>query len=737
MEIVLPFSHPIWDATWPPALQTKRQQWWDELGRWIWHAGRWTLKRPANRLQPWTVLTPDEEYALEHWEALRIPPPEPFALPYTRDTVPYQICTETEWPLVLKFLATFPVVGFDVETNGLDPRVHQVMLIQCAAYDPASQDWYVYIAPVKDWRGDWHTPLQTWMTQTCLVGHNLKFDLQMLHMAEVFPRGWDTMIAEQVQSPGDLQRYALPALVQHYLHQDMSKVEQTSDWSADTLTADQWRYAAWDPVTTLAIASHQWHHMYGHGLERVMSLEMAVVPVVAQMERRGISIDRTEIIHQQTQTATYKDMAQRGVEQAWHIPEDLFQGPLVNIQSEKQLLQHLHQWGFPIPDTSSETLAQWEIWAAAKLGKILSPAALQEWMIHWTQSLQELEAPTQTLHAIWSGGEGTTLSSPSTKSPDRPIWEALPAVAEKLKGFIVGCEYLMLFRQYKKWEEKWAELDLYSKGGTLYSRFLQCVPKGTGRMAASKPNPLNIPKDLRFRAVFTARPGYRLLLADYPSIELKILAWLAGENVLYQLFTQDGDPHAEMGAEVYQKPPALVTKAERAVGKTCNFGFGYGMGDTTFVRHNQHPLFLAGINIQTTDGNRFWSAFHRHYPAIDRWHHTQYQHAKKTHQVESLLGRPRRWGQTVSFNESLNTPSQGTGADMLKIALGLTARRLAPYGGSVLLAVHDELICEIPAEHAEIGRQILQTSMEEAATLLHPIPVQVEAVIAKSWAEKA
>ena len=74
MEIVLPFSHPIWDATWPPALQTKRQQWWDELGRWIWHAGRWTLKRPANRLQPWTVLTPDEEYALEHWEALRIPP---------------------------------------------------------------------------------------------------------------------------------------------------------------------------------------------------------------------------------------------------------------------------------------------------------------------------------------------------------------------------------------------------------------------------------------------------------------------------------------------------------------------------------------------------------------------------------------------------------------------------------------------------------------------------------------
>lgn len=738
----LSFPHPIWDAEVPPALQARQQAWWDHLGRWVWQGRQWHLVQPPNRLQPWPPLTGDEQYALAQWEALRIPPAPPYPLTVTRDTLSFIRSTPTTWATDLASLSSYPWIGFDVETTGIQIHQDQVRMVQLAAYDPPRDHWHVIVAPVGLWQMDWLNPLRQWIHQASpiLVGHNLKFDLNMTRLASDFPRLWDTMIAEQVLSPGHQGSYGLQAVAKKYLQLDMSKTEQTSQWDAETLTEDQWRYAAWDPVVTLVVASHQRQEMYRTGTERVLDLEMQALPAVALMEWTGIAVDRRGIEKNERHLSRMLTQVKEDVEKAWHFPRDLFDGALINLQSDTQLLTHLHQWGFPLEKTESEELAQWQVWAIAKCATLIPPLELQHWMIQWTEHLQQYSPLTTGLTDLWQKGEGQVLDPPRRNHPEYRIWAALPDQAKTLQDFVVGVELLMVYRQYKKYREKWEELLRYAAGGILYPSLMQCVPKGTGRMAASKPNPLNIPHEAVFREVFHPREGYQLLLADYPSIEMKIITWLTGEKTLYDVFQHNGDPHRTMAAAIYQKEPDTITKPERTIGKICNFAFGFGMQGKTFIAHNRHPMFLAGINLQIPEGQTFWQAYHRQYPAIDQWHHTQPQLAEKHRCVHSLLGRPRYWpaGGKISPNETLNTPSQGTGADMLKWALALTARRLAPLGGRVLLAVHDELVCEIPAAHAEEGAKILQDCMEyPAKMILDPIPVSVEVVIADSWAEKA
>lgn len=206
---------------------------------------------------------------------------------------------------------------------------------------------------------------------------------------------------------------------------------------------------------------------------------------------------------------------------------------------------------------------------------------------------------------------------------------------------------------------------------------------------------------------------------------------------MYKALLQGADVHRSLAATIYKKEESQVTKLERQMAKSSNFGFGYGMGGKRFIYQNSRDLFLEGVCLQYPDGQTFWEAFHQQYEAIHRWHKTAPAEAYKTRQVRTLSGRKRVWDTNPKYSEILNTPSQGTGADIMKEILVRADGALRPLGGKVILTVHDEVLAEVPADRAGAAAPLLKDAMEAAAHWIAPIPVPVDVVIADSWAEKA
>jgi DNA polymerase-1 len=274
--------------------------------------------------------------------------------------------------------------------------------------------------------------------------------------------------------------------------------------------------------------------------------------------------------------------------------------------------------------------------------------------------------------------------------------------------------------------------------GRIHTTFNQ-AGAATGRLSSQDPNLQNIPVrtelSRRIRAAFVAPPGRLLLSADYSQIELRILAHFAEDPSLLESFRLGEDVHSRTAAETFGVPASEVTPDQRRVAKVLNFGIAYGLSAFGLSQRLDMPPAEAQAII-----DRYFAR----YAGVKRWLDGTVAAARESGEVRTLWGRRRELPEIRSRNPGLrqaaermavNTPIQGTAADIVKVAMLRVDRALAAEGlaSRMILQVHDELVLEVPAGEAGPAEALVRRAMEGAAELL--VPLDVEVGKAGSWAE--
>ncbi len=270
--------------------------------------------------------------------------------------------------------------------------------------------------------------------------------------------------------------------------------------------------------------------------------------------------------------------------------------------------------------------------------------------------------------------------------------------------------------------------------GRIHCTFNQSVA-ATGRLSSQNPNLQNIPIHSEIRACFKPKNGFSFLGADYSQIELRLLAHFSKDRELTNAFLSGRDIHAYTASLVYGVTENQVTPEMRKVAKTVNFGIVYG----------QTPFGLSKqLGILQKEAAHFINTYFARYPGVARYLEESKEKVRKRGFSETLIGRQRPIPEIHNKNPSIrfaaerlavNTPLQGTAADLIKLAMIAIDRviRESNLKGKMILQIHDELIFEIPDEEIPIFEKIVKEKMETVLTL--SVPIEVHMAVGKSWAE--
>ena len=295
------------------------------------------------------------------------------------------------------------------------------------------------------------------------------------------------------------------------------------------------------------------------------------------------------------------------------------------------------------------------------------------------------------------------------------------------------------FRQLSKLKSTYVDALpalLNSKTARLHTTFIQ-TGTATGRLASANPNLQNIPirteLGREIRAAFTADPGHMLLAADYSQIELRLLAHFSQDPLLVEAFRRGDDIHTLTASRVFGVPPLMVTPDHRRQAKVVNFGIVYGLS----------PFGLSqNLGIEKSEAKRFIDAYFEEYAGVKRFIDRTLDEARRGQSVKTLFGRLRPIPDINSKNSNMrgfaertavNTPLQGTAADLIKLAMikidaELMRRNLR---SRMTLQVHDELVFEVPDNEVDVTRDLVRREMEEVYPL--NVPLRVEIGVGKNW----
>lgn len=260
----------------------------------------------------------------------------------------------------------------------------------------------------------------------------------------------------------------------------------------------------------------------------------------------------------------------------------------------------------------------------------------------------------------------------------------------------------------------------------------QQMGAATGRMSCRNPNLQQIPRDKIFRSCFIPAPGYCLVVADYSQIELRVAAELSGDRRMIEAYQNDEDLHQLTAALIADKSLDQVKKSERQAAKAVNFGLIYAMGAKGLAEYAYNNY---GVQMSLKQAETFRKRYFEAYQGIARWHGAIKRRLPR--EIRTVGDRLRRWLDEPKLTELLNTPVQGTAADITKAALAKLPTALKETGARLIGTVHDEILLEAPEDTAERAAQILQQVMEQAGQhYLRKVPVKAEVAIALNWAEK-
>lgn len=312
-------------------------------------------------------------------------------------------------------------------------------------------------------------------------------------------------------------------------------------------------------------------------------------------------------------------------------------------------------------------------------------------------------------------------------------------VLEKLRDKHPIVNFIMEYRQLAKLKSTYCDgLTAVVNPNThrIHSVFTQTVTV-TGRLSSTEPNLQNIPTRTELgreiRKMFVAKDGYVLVDADYSQIELRVLAHIANDETMINAFRNNEDIHAVTASQVLGIPLEEVTKEQRSSAKAVNFGIVYGIGEFSLAQD---------LHISVKEAKAYIESYLEKYHGVRNYMESIKEQAKKDGYVKTMLNRIRYIPELKSPNYNirqfgervaLNTPIQGTAADIIKLAMVRVDNRLINEGlkSKLILQVHDELIVEAHKDEVDKVKQILSEEMQGAMEL--NVPLKVDMSTGHSW----
>ena len=364
-----------------------------------------------------------------------------------------------------------------------------------------------------------------------------------------------------------------------------------------------------------------------------------------------------------------------------------------------------------------------------------------------TKFHKELSALETKIHEL-AGGE-FNLNSPKQLSEILFQKLNLPVIRKTKTGFSTDVEVLeklsvmhelpnllLRFRELSKILSTYVDSlpNLIAKDGRIHAHFNQ-TGTATGRLSSSDPNLQNIPIKTEsgrlVRKAFVAKEGYTFVGADYSQVELRIVAHMSQDETLIDAFSKGEDVHNLTAAEIFEVKKDEVTSEQRTVAKAINFGLIYGK--TAFGLSQE-------LGISRSEADKYIQNYFKKYSKVKIFMEEQMSFAKKHGYALTMFGRKRKIRDLDSKNMAvrnnaermaMNTPVQGTAADIMKKAMVELAEAIKDLNASLVLQVHDELVLEVPESDAESTQRILKKHMMGAVNL--QVPLEVNLATAKTW----
>lgn len=567
---------------------------------------------------------------------------------------------------------------FDTETDGLNPR--EARLLGLAFSESAGEAWYVALPAGDVARREWLEAMgPIFQGAAEKVGHNLKFDLGVLRAHGVAVRGpfFDTMVAHVLAEPG--QRHGMDYLSEAMLGYAPIPItaligaEGPGQKSmAEVPVAEVAEYAAEDADVTLRLRGPLTQRLKETGQERVFrEVECPLIPVLVAIEHEGVAVDSKAL----------EEYGRQLAKEIEGLEEKIvgLAGTKFNLNSPKQL------------------------------GQILFDVLKLE------------EKPKRTKTGQYVTNEQVLAGLATKHEIAREILEH--RAAQKLKSTYVDA----------------LPGAVSAKTGRVHTTFHQIVTT-TGRLSSENPNLQNIPirteRGREIRRAFVPRgKGWALMSADYSQIELRIMAHMSADAGLIEAFDGGQDIHTATAARVYGVPADGVTGEMRRKAKMVNFGIIYGISAFGLSQRLGIPRGEAAEIIETYFGQ---------YAGVKRYMEATIAFAREKGYVETITGRRRYLRDINSANatarqaeerNAINTPIQGTAADMIKIAMTRVHEGLEGAGlkTRMILQVHDELVFDLHGGEEADVRGIVEPAMREAIAL--KVPVVVEIGVGENWLE--
>ena len=589
-------------------------------------------------------------------------------------------------------------VAFDCETTGLQPTFGGMRLLQLAALDrlPVVIDCW----ELEDHH--WQDLEEFFSVKRYWLAHNAVFDLGWLQEHELYPKGdvLCTMLASRILTNGLPNiKHGLQHVVKRYLKLDISKEEQKSDWSGD-LSPSQLDYAAYDVELLTQLDGPINQRLAEGNLHKAWFLECKALPAMAQLWRTGMPFDK------QSLEELHQDLA---VDHA-RLGEEFIEALDEALPANKKLPRD--------PDGSFNLRSKAEGSVRAGTKK---------------EAGFNLNSPKQLLDVF------TTLIGTKPLDSNGKPSASRAALREYAGDHKVVADYLAWKRVEKRRQMVEALLKHLGNNGFIKASYMQ-LGADTGRMSCIGPNLQQIPRDSRFRACVKAPAGWKLVVADYAQMELRLAAAEAQDELMIGAFQQGQDLHTVTAMQIYGVPEDQVTKEMRQVSKSANFGLLYGSG----ARGLRNYAAGMGIQMDLDEAGEIRSKFHAAYKGISRWQRENAAQADRTGDNAAIRVRIsglRRFlpGDYNSLTVRSNTPIQGAGAAVLKRTLGKLWPLLKADGEELVRlagVIHDEVVLLVREEHAEAWSFQLAAVMQDAeAEWLGPVPALAEAKVGDSWVE--
>ena len=642
--------------------------------------------------QPWDMAQVKrcfEDLAFHSLLGEMFPDAAPQQLPHRYGLVD----TVKELKRVVKEMRAADVIAVDTETTNIHPMFARLVGVSLCAR--TGEAYYVPIAHAPhDLEALMNAPEQNksvgFAGDTALdmlkplledaaigkIGHNIKYDMIVLERAGIALRGvvMDTMVASYLTDPSRL-RHNLDDLSLHHLNHRKIPISELIGAGSKSITFDC------VPVDKAAEYASE---------DADMTFRLAEV-LTPLLEKTGLSSLFTTV-----------------------------ELPLIHVLARMEIQ------GIAIDHNQFATL-QAEIHESLKiLESQIHELAGEPFNINSPKQLQAILFDKIGLTPIrkTKSGYSTDMDVLETLASEHPLPETILEyrTLEKLRGTYI---------------EALPKL-VHPETGRIHTSLNQTVT-ATGRLSSSNPNLQNIPVRTgfgrRIRQGFVAGgPSLRLVAADYSQIELRILAHLSEDEKLLAAFKADEDIHRDTAARVFGVAPEDVDPEMRRKAKAVNFGVVYGISDFGLARN---------LRISRSEAKRFIDNYFETYSGVANWLAATKEQARRDGYVTTMFQRRRYLGdinsaKSVARNAAermaINTPVQGTAADIIKRAMVRLDDALKAYDKTyMLLQVHDELVVETPADRAEEVAGVMKTIMEDAAQLA--VPLKVDIGIGKHWAE--